>query len=99
MSSVLAPLNIGPLCSPAGDMVAQTRGVLVGSHPQPDHSRTVRIDDDSLDSGYYVVARERVLPCLESRMAHLGLDQVHFAHPPLVLLKGRDFFGIGSTHQ
>ena len=69
--------------------------MLVGRQLQAHHARTIQVDGDALDGGDHVVAGQRVLPCPQRRVAHLGFHQVHFADAALILLEGGDALGIG----
>ena len=98
VGSVRRPLHISPFAS-ARQIVTQSRAMLVGRHLQPDHFGGIHIDDHTLDRGDDMVARQRVFPGAQGRMAHLGLHQVHFTHAPLVLLKGCDLARIGRPQH
>jgi hypothetical protein len=76
-------------------VVAERRAVLIRTFLQPCDFAGVRVDDDAMDHRHVFVARERILPRLEPRMADLGADEVHLADLALVLLEGRDLLRVG----
>ena len=99
MLGIVTPLHIRPFAAAASDVVAQRRAMLIRRHLQPHDLRTVNIDNHALDHRHHRVARQRIFPRLQLRMADLGADQVHLADASLVLLKRRDLLRIGRPHQ
>ena len=92
---IVGPLNVGPFAAAAGDVVAEGGAVLIRRHLDAHDLRAVDINNDALNHGHVRVAGEGIFPGFEFRMPDLGVDQIHFADLALVLLKGRDLFGIG----
>ena len=90
---VRAPLHVAPIAA-ACDVVAQRGAVLVGLHLESDYASRVDVDDDALDHGDGGVARQRVLPRLQRRVTGRGLDEIHLAVAPLILLKRSDLLRV-----
>ena len=62
--------------------------MLVRQYLKADGARPLHIDDHALNHRDYLVAWQRILPCLQHRMSHFGLDEIHLADIPLILLEG-----------
>src|SRR6266850_243386 len=68
-------------------------------HLEANDTLVIHVDNDSFDLKDLVVARERILPGVKSRMADTGVNQIHFPDTAPVVLKRRYFFGIGRPQE
>ena len=92
-------LKTRPFSTATCHVIAQGRAVLIRIHLKTDDPAAVHVDDHPMNHRDDFVAGQRILPRLQRRMIDSRVDQVHFADVPLILLKRRNFFGIGRPQE
>ena len=89
------PLDVVPAAATStANVVTKCRPVLIGWHLQAGDFYRVQVDDDTLDHGDVLVARERILQDSERGVTGGDIGQVEFAGLALILLEGGDSFGV-----
>ena len=68
-------------------------------HPKADYAGVIHVDNNTFDLEDLVVTGQRILPGFECRMAHSGMDQIHFTGTAAVVLKSCNFSRIGGPQE
>ena len=100
--AVRIPLHIDPDLGPTTDHVVAERGAMrvrCGMSRAYDARRPSTSMMTRLKHRDDAVARQRILPRLERRVADLRVDEIHVAHPALVLLERRDLPRVGRPDE